>query len=295
MSLWLALLWAVACAAGFVVFILCRKWMADIGQEVREEVDHQIRRILKAAREAEEQLRGAFVDFRNPAAAVQEFQKARGEIEGVPRASPPWNWAEADLELLRRRSVADETARRCRPRVVGAIVGIVILAVCTGVVTVVLSNSVQPVLANPVTPSVATSHAGGSLPSPLNWPPPAPTPTPTSLPTLPQAPPPPADAAGNPPRASTQGTSSGIPFTQSGDLFQPPSDQGGQTQTTTDPSGAAGGSLPPQDNPLTSPQVPPAPAGSAGNTPAAAGQDATNGMTSAKAVTTNPSQPGEDP
>jgi hypothetical protein len=293
MSLWLALLWGCACAAGFLVFILCRKWMADIGHEVREEADHQIRRILKAAREAEEQLRGAFVDFQNPAAAVQEFQKARGEIGGVPRATPPWNWADADLELLRKRSVADETARRCRPRVVGAIVGIVILAVCAGVVTVVLSNSVQPVLGNPVTPSVATSNAGGSLPQPLNWPPLAPTPT--SLPTLPQAPSLPLDAAGNPPSASAQGMGNGIPSVQSGDLLQPPSDQGGQTQTTTDPSGAAGGSLPPQNNPLTSPQTPPTPAGSAGNTPAAAGQDATNGMTSAKAVTTNPSQPGEDP
>jgi hypothetical protein len=291
MSLWLALLWAVACAVGFLVFILCRKWLLDIGHDVHEEVDHQIRRILKAAREAEEQLRGAFVDFQNPAAAVQAFQKSRGEIEGVPRASPPWNWADADLELLRRRSIADETARRCRPRIVGAIVGVVILAVCAGVVTVVLSNSVQPVLGNPVTPTVATSNAGGSLPPPLNWPPPAPTPT--SLPTLPQAPPLPADAAGNPPGTSVQSTGNGIPSVQSGDLLQPPSDQGGQTQTTTDPSGAAGGSLPPQDNPLTSPQVPPAPAVSAGNTPIAPNQDAGNGMTSAKAVTTNPGQSGE--
>ena len=239
MSLWLALLWAVACAVGFVVFILCRKWMADIGQEVREEVDHQIRRILKAAREAEEQLRRAFVEFQNPAAAVQEFQKARGEIEGVPRASPPWNWADADLELLRRRSVADETASRCRPRVVGAIVGVVILVVCTGVVTVVLSNSVQPVSGNSVTPTVATSYAGGSLPPPLDWPPPAPTPT--SLPTLPTASAAPADTANNPP-------------------------------------------------------TPPPPAvGAADDAPTASGQDASNGITSAKAVATNPSQSGESP
>jgi len=239
MSLWLALLWAVACAVGFVVFILCRKWMADIGQEVREEVDHQIRRILKTAREAEEQMRRAFVEFQNPAAAVQEFQKARGEIEGVPRASPPWNWADADLELLRRRSVAEETAHRCRPRVVGAIVGVVILVVCTGVVTVVLSNSVQPVSGNSVTPTVATSYAGGSLPPPLDWPPPAPTPT--SLPTLPTASAAPADTANNPP-------------------------------------------------------TPPPPAvGAADDAPTASGQDASNGITSAKAGATNPSQSGESP
>jgi len=133
MSLWLALMWFGACAVGFLVFIFCRKWIADIGHDVAEEVDHHIRRVLKAAREAEEQLRDAFVDFRNPSAAVQAFQKARGEINGVPRASPTWNWSDADLELLRKRSIADETARRSRPRVVASIVGVVALTIGTAV------------------------------------------------------------------------------------------------------------------------------------------------------------------
>ena len=79
MSLWLALLWFACCALGFAVFILCRKRMADISHDVGEEIDHRIRRILKAAREAEDQLCDAFLHFQNQADAIQVFQKARAQ------------------------------------------------------------------------------------------------------------------------------------------------------------------------------------------------------------------------
>jgi len=296
MSLWLALLWGCACAAGFVVYILCRKWMADIGHEVAEEVDHQIRRVLKAAREAEEQLRDEFLDFRNPSAAIQVFQKVRGEIAGAPRASPQWNWSDADLELLRKQSVADETARRYRPWAFASIVGVVALTVGTAVASVILSNAVQPVLA---TPANAASVAGGSLPpalpAPVNWSPPASTPV--NLPTLPTASAPPLDITSNPPVASAQ-SNNVVTQTQGGAPTNPISNQAGATQagspSTTNPSGTSC-STSPTVNPPPVPPAPPAPAVSAGNTPAALGQDANSGMTSAKVVTTNPSQPGEDP
>lgn len=144
MSLWLALMWFVVCAVGFVVFILCRKRKADIGHEVAEDVDHAIRRILKVAREAEESLRAAFAEFRSPSAAIQDFQKARGEIDGVPRASPTWNWSEADLDLLRNRSVAEETARRYRPWAFASIVGIVALTVGTAAAPAVVVPTAKP-------------------------------------------------------------------------------------------------------------------------------------------------------
>ena len=126
MSLWLALLWFACCALGFAVFILCRKRMADISHDVGEEIDHRIRRILKAAREAEDQLCDAFLHFQNQADAIQVFQKARGGIDDAPRASPSWNWVDADLGLLRKRAIADETACRCRPPVVASIVGVLV-------------------------------------------------------------------------------------------------------------------------------------------------------------------------
>ena len=115
MSLWLALLCFGCCTIGFAVFILCRKRMADIGHDAGEEVDHRIRRILKVAREAEDQLCDAFLNFQDQSNAIQPFQKARGWIDDAPQASPPWNWADVDLELLRKRVIADEAARRCRP------------------------------------------------------------------------------------------------------------------------------------------------------------------------------------
>ncbi len=298
MSLWLALMWFVVCAVGFVIFIFCRKRKADIGHDVGEEVDHAIRRIQKAAREAEEQLRDAFFEFRNPSAAVQEFQKSRGEIEGVPRASPTWNWSDADLDLLRKRSVADETARRYRPWAFASIVGIVALTVGTAVASVLLSNGEPSVLA---TPANTVSVGGGSpppaLPAPVNWSPP--TPTPVNLPTLPTASAVPPDIASNTPSVAAQGMSNGLPCAQGGVSTQPPSGQAGQTRvlptSTTTPSSAAGGPSMPQPNPPTLPQAPPVPVVSAGKTPADPGQDANNGMPSAKVVTTDPGQSGEDP
>jgi uncharacterized membrane protein SpoIIM required for sporulation len=316
MYLWLSLLWVAACAVGFVVYVFCRKWIADIGHEVAEEVDHQIRRVLKAAREAEEQLRDTFLNFQNPSAAVQTFQKARGEIVGAPRASPQWNWTDADLELLRKQSIAAETDRRSRPRVVGSIVGVVVLAICVGVVTVILSNSVQPVMAPPTMPAIAASNAGGALPPPVNlspvtpptnWPPSAPASA--SLPTLPPALPAPADVAGNAPIASAQGPNNGVNSAQGGALTQPTSGQTGATQTNpttaiTNPASTAG-STPSPVSPSPAPpapSVPPAPPASAAsaantsNTAATPAQDTNNGATSVKTVAaSDPDQTGETP
>jgi len=292
-------MWFVVCAVGFVIFILCRKRKADIGLEVAEEVDHAIRRIQKAAREAEEQLRDAFLDFRNPSAAVQEFQKARGEIEGVPRANPNWGWSEDDLGLLRKRSVADETARRYRPWAFASIVGIVALTVGSAVASVILTNSEPPALA---TPANTASLAGGSpppaLPAPVNWSPtPAPMPVnlpppPTSagLPPLPpSAPYVPADLSGSPPVASAQGNINNmVSPAQGGTSVQTASGQGGQTPSNPGPSTApttAATSLAPQVDAITPPSALQSPAADVSNVPNDTTQNTQNSKTCVNGVT----------
>jgi hypothetical protein len=272
-------MWGVACAAGLVVFVLYRKRKADIGHDVAEEVDHNIRRILKAAREAEEQLRDAFLHFQNQSGTVQSFQKARGDIAGAPRASPTWNWSDADLELQRKRTVADETAHRCRPWAFASIVGVVALTVGTAVASVILSNSVQPVVAPTATPASVASYAGGFLPPPL--------------PTLPQVPPPP-DITGNPLTASAPGANSGVAYAQGGASVQggqPLSSPGAATAPAT-----AATSLPPQANAPTPPPVPQAPGASTSNAPNGPAQDAQDSKTCTKGVAaTIPNQLGENP
>ena len=48
MSLWLAVIWLVCAAICIAVFGLCRKRMADVAQQVAEEVENVINKILSA-------------------------------------------------------------------------------------------------------------------------------------------------------------------------------------------------------------------------------------------------------
>ena len=185
MSLWLALAWFSCALAGFAVFIVCRKRLADTARDVAEEIDHRVRRALDAERVAEERLRQAFLTFQNPAEAVHQFQRARATVKGVPRADPPWGWTHADLEFACKQMVAEETAHRSRAPVVVAIVVVLILTIATATATVVLSNAAQPAQASPN--SVGAGFALPASVAPLGLPLPL-TPAPPDN-TLPLAPP----------------------------------------------------------------------------------------------------------
>lgn len=193
MSLWLALLWVAYSALGLGIFLVCRKRVADIAQQVAEEIDHRVRRALKAERDADAQLCDAFVAFQNPADAVQAYQRAQSEIDGVPQTSPTWAWSHSDLDLLRKRAVTEESASRSRGPIVGSIVAVLALTVAAGVATVILSNSVQPALAPPTAVANTGGNPGGALPPPV------------SLPTAPQTWPAPLDDANDKATTSAPG------------------------------------------------------------------------------------------
>ena len=60
MSLWLAIIWLICAAICLAVFGFCRKRMADVGQQVAEEVENSVKKILKAERDAETRLLESF-------------------------------------------------------------------------------------------------------------------------------------------------------------------------------------------------------------------------------------------
>ena len=179
MSLWLAFLWLAFGILAFGIFVLCRQRLADIGQQVADEIDHRIRSILKAEREIDQELLQALVAFENPREAISRWQKAQSEIAGIPPANPPWTWSADQLDRMRKACLADETAHRVRRPVVASILSILVLTLASAVVTVVLSNSAKPVLAT--TAGQTTTIRQPSAP----WPPAV------NLPTLPSAIPPP--------------------------------------------------------------------------------------------------------
>ncbi|MCK4376319.1 MAG: hypothetical protein KAX19_13365 [Candidatus Brocadiae bacterium] len=171
MHLWLALLWFGYAVLALVVFVLCRKRVADIRNQVTEEIEHRTGRVLKAEREAEELLCQAFLGFQNSADAVGAYQQAQAEVDGAPRANPPWNWSHQDLDLLRKQALAEEGARRSRGPIVTSVVGILGVTVAAALATVILSDSVRPVVATPgASPASTAGFPAASLPPPVDLP-----------------------------------------------------------------------------------------------------------------------------
>jgi len=185
MNLWLALLWLGYGTVALGVFLFCRKRLADIRGEVSEEIDHRLRRIRERAQEADDALCQAFVAFKPTAQAIQDYQKTRGETEGVPRTNPPWDWADADMEHAQKRAATAESARRSRGPILTSIAAMLGLTLATALATVILSDSVAPVMANPSTGAGAASSGG--LPA-----------APVSLPTTSYPPATPTDATDTP-------------------------------------------------------------------------------------------------
>jgi len=129
MSLWIALIWLVCAVICAGTFFFCRKRLADIAQQVSEEYENRVTKILEAEHNAEAQLLDAFSNFGNSAAATQAYQKAETEIFRSTQVKPLWNWSLDDLELWRKRAESKKTAGLARPVILTAV--IVILAINT--------------------------------------------------------------------------------------------------------------------------------------------------------------------
>lgn len=190
MSLWLAVIWLVCAAVCIAVFGFCRKRMADVGQQVAEEVENSVKKILKAERDAETRLLESFAGFDNPAEAIRIYQKIMTEIFPCPQASPPWNWTREDVELWRKNTESKQRANRSRSTVLAVVVIILALNIAAAVTTVIALNSIKPVMSTATGPLGIGGTPISQLPQPVSMPPqslPAPSipPLPTTYPPIP--------------------------------------------------------------------------------------------------------------
>lgn len=189
MSLWLAVIWLVCAAICIAVFGFCRKRMDDVGQQVAEEVENSINKILKAERDAETRLLEAFTSFDNPAEAIRKYQKIMTEIFPCPQANPPWNWTREDVELWRKQSESKQRANRSRSTVLAAVIIILALNIAATVTTVIALNNV-PALSATTGPAGIGGAPTSQLPQSVSAPPqlsPVPSlpPLPTTYPPIP--------------------------------------------------------------------------------------------------------------
>lgn len=184
MSLWIALIWVICAAICLGIFAFCRKRLADVAQQVSEEFQNWINKILEAERNAEDQLLEAFSSFGNSAQAIQEYQKTEAEIFTNHQAKPSWNWSLDDLEIERKRAEAKERAGRGRPVILAVAVLILSLGIVSSVTSVIMLNNVNPVMMAQTSPGSTIPTAGGQLPPSIPLPP---------LPTT--SPPTPADGS----------------------------------------------------------------------------------------------------
>ncbi len=189
MSLWLTVIWLVCAAICIAVFGFCRKRIADVGQQVAEEVENSVRKILKAERDAETRLLEALTSFDNPAEAIRIYQKIMTEIFPCPQANPPWNWTREDVELWRKNTESKQRANRSRSTVLAVVVIILALNIAAAVTTVIALNNVPALSA-----TAGLAGIGGApisqLPQPVSMPPqslPASSifPLPTTYPLIP--------------------------------------------------------------------------------------------------------------
>lgn len=192
MSLWLAVIWLVCAAICIAVFGFCRKRMADVGQQVAEEVENSVNKILKAERDAETRLLEAFTSFDNPAEAIRTYQKIMTEIFPCPQANPPWNWTREDIELWRKQTESKQRANRSWSTVLAALIIILALNIGAAVTTVIALNTIRPVLSTGQGLVNTGGAPTGQLPPPISVPPQLPPAS--GLPPLPTTGPPiPAD------------------------------------------------------------------------------------------------------
>ena len=190
MSLYLALLWVICAAICLGVFGFCRKRIADIAQQVSEEIGHQCHKIIQAEHDAESRLVDTFCAFANPAEAIADYQKSQEEIFQSPQAKPPWNWSREDLELWRKHAISRQKAHRSRSIILTAVLLILALNIAALVITVITLNHAKPVIGAPPPSVSAGGTAAGNLPlpvlpvqsPPVSMPPPLPAPTQPILP-----------------------------------------------------------------------------------------------------------------
>jgi len=171
MSLWLAVIWLVCAAICIAVFGFCRKRMADVGQQVADEVQNSVNKILKAERDAETRLLEAFTSFDNPAEAIRIYQKIMTEIFPCSEASPPWKWTREDVELWRKQFESKQRANRSRSTVLAVVVIILALNIAAAVTTVITLNSIKPVWSTPTGPANVSGTTTSWLPQPVSMPP----------------------------------------------------------------------------------------------------------------------------
>jgi len=163
--------------------------MADVGQQVAEEVENSVKKILKAERDAETRLLESFTGFDNPAEAIRIYQKIMTEIFPCPQASPPWNWTREDVELWRKNTESKQRANRSRSTVLAVVVIILALNIAAAVTTVIALNNVPALSATAGLAGIGGTPIG-QLPQPVSMPPqslPAPSipPLPTTYPPIP--------------------------------------------------------------------------------------------------------------
>lgn len=171
MSLWIALIWLVCAVVCAGIFLFCRKRLADVAQQVSEEFENQVSKILEADRNAEARLLETFSSFGNSAEAIQIYQKAEAEIFRSPQAKPSWNWSCEDLEFWRKRAEGKARAGRSRPVILGVVVVVLALSTAAAITSVVTLNSVRPIMVAQASPVGTAIAFGEQLPPPVSLPP----------------------------------------------------------------------------------------------------------------------------
>jgi hypothetical protein len=144
--------------------------MADVAQQVAEEVENSINKILKSERDAEARLLEAFTGFENPAEAIRTYQRIMTEVFPCPQSNPPWNWTRDDLEIWRKQQENRSRANRSRSTVLTTVIIILALNIAAAVTTVVMLNNV-PVLSTLTGPVGTGGDQMGQLPQPISVPP----------------------------------------------------------------------------------------------------------------------------
>jgi hypothetical protein len=144
--------------------------MADMAQQVAEEVENVINKILKSERDAEARLLEAFTGFENPAEAIRTYQKIMTEVFPCPQASPPWNWTRDDLEIWRKQQENKNRANRSRSTVLAAVIIILALNIAAVVTSVITLNNVPALSATSGPVGTSSAHIG-QLPQPISVPP----------------------------------------------------------------------------------------------------------------------------
>jgi len=144
--------------------------MADVGQQVAEEVENSVKKILKAERDAETRLLEALTSFDNPAEAIRIYQKIMTEIFPCPQASPPWNWTREDIEIWRKNTESKQRANRNRSTVLAVVVIILALNIAAAVTTVIALNNVPALSATAWLAGIGGTPIS-QLPQPVSMPP----------------------------------------------------------------------------------------------------------------------------